>query len=110
MRAASRVAEAVAGDERVLQVEADLVLVAERDRDAALSVLRVRFGEFELGQTKHTSVSGQLDCGPHAGDAGAYDNEIGFLHESLASLLQANISLQQRTIEQLRAFGEAALK
>ena len=44
-----RVAEAVAGDERVLQVEADFVLIAERDRDAALSVLRVRFGEFQLG-------------------------------------------------------------
>ncbi len=104
------VAEAVAGNQRVLQVQADLVLVAERDSDAALGVLRVRFAEFELGQTEHAPIGRQLNGSPHAGDAGAHDNEIRFLHESSLHLMQANISLQQRTIEQLRAIGEAALE
>ena len=114
-------------------MEAYLVLIAERDRDAALGILGVRFAEFELGQTEHTPVCAQFDCSPHAGDAGARDNEVcflhkpspshrrnlydtgccgdqaNFLHEPMAPM-QANISLQQRTIEQLRAFGGAALE
>ncbi len=58
------VAEAVAGDQRVLQMQADLVLIAESDRDAALGILGVRFAELELGQAEHTPVGGTARLQP----------------------------------------------
>ena len=44
--------------------------------------LRVRFGDLELGQAEHAACGSELDCGPHAGDAGANDDEIGFRGKS----------------------------
>ena len=94
-------AEAIAGDQRVLQMQADLVLVAEGDGDAALGVLGVRFAQFEFGQTEHTPIGGQLDCRPHAGDAGAHDNEIGLPHDPVCRQIYHRRSAQS---SKLRAF------
>ncbi len=68
-------AKTVARSQRVLQMQADLVLVAE---SVGTVVLRVggRDGIF-LGENEHTSCSGQFDRGPQSRDSGSNDNEVG---------------------------------
>ena len=57
------IAKAIAGLQRVLQVKTDLVLVAERGRDATLGPLRVRFRDFALGQHEDRARCRQFDGG-----------------------------------------------
>ena len=81
------VAQAVAGLQRVLQMQADFIVIAERGGDAALRVLRVGLRDLALGQTQHAARGRQFHRGPQAGDARAHDDEIGFGRKSLHGVL-----------------------
>ena len=79
------VAEAVAGVERVLKVEADFVFVAEGRGNPALGILGVGFRQLAFGEHEHTSGGGELDGGPQTGHTSSHDYEIaigqGAFHE-----------------------------
>ena len=45
--------ESVTGVNRVLQVQADFIFVAQCDGDSTLGILRGRFSQFLLGQHQH---------------------------------------------------------
>src|SRR5689334_11878782 len=60
------IAQAVSGIERVLQVEADLVLVTQRRSDPALRVLRAGVGDLAFGQDQHTSSGRKLNRCPQS--------------------------------------------
>ncbi len=49
------IAKAVAGNECVLQVQADFIFVAERGGDASLCILCSRLLDFKLGEDEHAS-------------------------------------------------------
>ena len=70
--------QAIAGFQRVFQMKTDFVIIAERGGDAALRILRVRFGDFAFREAKHASRGRQFHRSAQAGDARAYDDEIGF--------------------------------
>jgi hypothetical protein len=70
------VAESVAGVEGVVFVERDLVIVAERDGDAALGVFGRRLAQGVLGHDENGSGLRQFDCGTETGDAGANDQKV----------------------------------
>ena len=72
------VTQSVAGFQRVVEMQADFVVVAERGRDAALRVLRVRFGDFTLGEAKHTPRRSEFHGSAQTRDACTYYDEIGF--------------------------------
>src|SRR5579859_1429423 len=72
------IAYAVAGFERILQMQADIVFITQGDGDAALGILRGRFGELAFGQHQHASGFGQFNGCAQAGDTSAYDDEVGF--------------------------------
>ena len=58
------IAQAVAGVERVLKVQANFVLVAEGGGDTALGILRSGIGDFALGKNQHATGWRQFDRGP----------------------------------------------
>ena len=66
-------------------MQADLVFVAQGNRNSALGVLRGRFGQLQLGKHQHLAGLGQIDGRPQSGYTGAHDNEIHpvrkFFHE-----------------------------
>ena len=68
----------VAGLQRVFQMQPNLIVVAERGRDTALRILRIRLGDFALGQTEHPARGRQFDRSAQAGNARAHHDEIGF--------------------------------
>ena len=70
------VAESVAGVEGVLLVERDLVIVAERDGDAALGIVGGGVGDFALGENDDASRRSELDGGAQARDSSADDQKI----------------------------------
>ena len=72
-------AEAVAGIDGVLLVEADFVFVAEGDGDAALGVGSGGFGETGLGEDEDSAGLAELNGGAHAGDSGTNDEVIGLV-------------------------------
>jgi hypothetical protein len=72
----SDVAEAIAGIERVLQVEADLIFVAEPG-GLAFRILRFEAGEILFRQQEHTSGLCQVDGGTQSGNARANDYKVG---------------------------------
>ena len=57
------IAEAIAGYERVLQMQADFIFVAERGRDSALRVLRVGVADFFLGENQHAACRSEFNGG-----------------------------------------------
>ena len=69
-------AQAGTRDKRVLQVEADLIFIAERGRDSALGVLGGGLGEFAFGQNNHPPRFRQGDSRPQPGYSGADHQEI----------------------------------
>src|SRR5262249_9136702 len=71
-----RVDQAVAGVDGVLQLESDLLLIAQRHCDAALRILCVRFSKLLLGYDKHTAGGGQSNCCAQACDASANHNKV----------------------------------
>src|SRR5208283_2027438 len=72
-------AQAVAGVEGVLFVEADFVYVAESDGDAALGVSGGGFGKIGLGEDQDGAGLAELDGGAHARDSGTDDEVIGLV-------------------------------
>ena len=78
------IAQTVARGERVLLVQGDLVIFAERGGDAALRVLGVAVGGKVLGEEHDLALGdGDLDGGPQSGDPAADHDVIrgdGALH------------------------------
>ena len=70
--------QAVAGGDRVLQMQSNLIFVAECHRDAALGILGSAFGEFVFGEHQHRAGSGQFYSGTQAGNSGANHQKIEF--------------------------------
>ena len=77
------VAQAVAGVERVLLVQLDLVVVAQGHRDAALRVFGRGFPQAVLGHHQHAPGFRQFDRRAQPGDAGSDHQKIG-IHQLLA--------------------------
>ena len=73
-----RVAQPVAGVQRVLQVQADFVFIAERGGDSALRPLRIGVSDFPLGQHNHAAGRRQFDGGAQPGNSGANHQEVRF--------------------------------
>ena len=57
-------------------MEADLVVVAEGDGDAALRVSGGGLFEGVLGDNEDAAEGGKVDGGPHTGDARADDEKV----------------------------------
>lgn len=75
--------EAVARVDGVIKVQCDVVFAFKGDGDPALRVVGVGFGDGFFCDYQDIAVSGQLDGGAEAGDAGAHDEKINagqFLH------------------------------
>ncbi len=70
------IAQAVARLQRVLIMDAHLVLVAHGDGDASLGVLGGALGEHVLGNDDDVAVRGKLDGGPQARHPGPYNEKI----------------------------------
>ena len=76
--AASTIAQAVAGIERVLQMKADFVFIAECGGNAALRPLRVGIGNLALGEDYDPAGAGQFDGGAQSGHPGTNDQKVSF--------------------------------
>ena len=72
-----RTAQAIAGDQGVLQMQNDFVFVAQRGRDAALGKLGVGIRDLFLRQHQYPARIRQCDCGTQTGNSGANHHEIG---------------------------------
>jgi hypothetical protein len=68
--------ESVTGFDGVLKVQLDFVIVAERNGDASLRVLRVAFADLLLGNHEHASRISQANRGAQSGYTAAYDDEV----------------------------------
>ncbi len=79
--------QSVAGLQRVFQMQANFIVIAERGRNTALRILRVGLGDFALGQAKHAARRRKFHRGAQAGNTRANNDEIGFGRKSLASLI-----------------------
>src|ERR1041385_7659069 len=71
-----RVNNPIPGIDGVLQVQADLVFVAERNPDSALGILRGGFRKFLLRQHQHLACFSQRNGRAQPGHAGSHDDEI----------------------------------
>src|SRR5258708_25799983 len=95
------IAESVARNQRVLQVQTDLIFIAEGHRDAALGVLRGRFAEFVFCQYQHSPRRRQLNGGTQPGDTGAYHQKIKTIRQGFHKRLtlkntKSTVSKEQR--------------
>ena len=70
------VAESVARVERVLLVQRDLIVVAERHGDAALRVFGRGLAQGVFGDHENAAGLRQFDCRAQTGDAGANDQKV----------------------------------
>src|SRR5579875_2580032 len=70
------IAEAVAGNEGVLLVQFDLIVVAESRSYASLRIFGGRFLQTVFGDDKHPAGRGELNCGAETCNAGPYDDVI----------------------------------
>ena len=70
------VAQAVAGEQRVLLVQFHLVVVAQRDRDATLRVFGRGFAEAVLGDDQDRARFGEFDCRAQPRHSGSYYKKI----------------------------------
>ncbi len=77
------VTETVAGLQRVFQMQADFIVIAERGGDAALRVLRVGLRNFALRQAQYATCRGKFHRGTQTRDARTHYDEIGFCRKSL---------------------------
>src|SRR5271169_3290644 len=71
------VTQSVAGFEGVVEMQADLVVVTERSRDATLGVLGVGLGHFTLGKAENASCRREFHRGTQARDACTNNDEVG---------------------------------
>src|SRR5579864_3109213 len=72
------IAQAIARVERVLQVQADFIFVAEGGSNSALGKLRVRFGDFSLCQNQNAAGRRKFDGCAESGDPRADDEKVSF--------------------------------
>ncbi len=72
------IAQPRTGDDGVLFVETDFIVVAQCDGNAALGVFGGRFGQPILGQNQDVSVRRGFDSRPQSGDARADNQELRF--------------------------------
>jgi hypothetical protein len=70
------VAQAVAGIQRVLFMQLDLVVVTEGDGDATLRVFGGGFPKAFLGHHQHRTRLGEFDCRAQTGHSGSNDKKI----------------------------------
>ena len=82
-----REAQAVAGDQRILQVQADLIFVAEGRRNTSLRILRVGIRDFFLGKHKNSPSVGEFNGGAQTGDTGANHYELGLGWKTLHNVV-----------------------
>ena len=71
------IAQAIAGIQRVLQVQADLIFVAERCGDSALRELRAGIRDLALHKHHHPPRRSEFDRCPQACNSCADDQKIG---------------------------------
>jgi hypothetical protein len=71
------VAEAVAGLQRVLEMEADFVFIAQCGGDATLRPLGIRVGDLALGENRYRASGSEIDGSAQAGNSGADYQKIG---------------------------------
>ena len=76
------VAQAVAGLQRVFQMQPDFIFIAERGRNAALRILRVGLRDFALGEAEHAACGRKLHRSAQAGNARAHHDEVGLGRKS----------------------------
>jgi hypothetical protein len=57
-------------------MQANAILIGKCSGDSALSVLRVGFGEFSLGETEHSTEGREFDGGAHASDTSTNNDEV----------------------------------
>ena len=76
------VAKAVAGLQRVFEMQPNFVVVAECRCDTTLRVLGVRLRDLALGEAKHATRGGKFHRRAQAGDTRANNDEIGFGRKS----------------------------
>src|ERR1019366_944079 len=76
------VAQAVTSLERVLQVEADFIVIAKSGSDSTLCVLGVGFRDLTFRQTQHAARGRKFHRRPQTRDARTHDDEIGFRRKS----------------------------
>jgi len=74
-----RTAQAVAGRDGVLFVQADFVFIAERYSNAALRVGGCGFAEIGFRKDKNGARGAELDRGAEAGDAGTHYGVVGVI-------------------------------
>ena len=82
------VAQAVTGGHCVLLVQINFIIIAERDGDTTLCVLRGRFVQRVLGNHQHLAGLRQFDGRAQTGHTGA-DNEEIRIHPLSAILASA---------------------
>ena len=70
-------AQPMTGFERVGQMNSDVVLFAQRDRDTALCMNRTALEGMALGQHQHPTASAEFDSCTQTGDAAADDEKVG---------------------------------
>ena len=68
--------KAAPGIQRISQMDGNIVLLAQRDRDSPLSIARTAFKRVPLGQNQHPTMSAQLDRGSKTRDAAPDHQEI----------------------------------
>ena len=71
-----RIHQPIAGSQRVLQMQSNVLRTANRHRDPALRILRVRFAQRLFSDNKHPSRIRQRDGGAKSGNAGSDDQKI----------------------------------
>ena len=70
------VAQAIAGVEGVLEMQADFVFVAESCGNSSLRKLRAGVGDFTLDEHDNASGGREFDGGTQPGDSGANDEKV----------------------------------
>ena len=75
------VAKTIARFQRVVQVQADFVIVAQCGGDAALGVLGVRLRDFAFGEAKNPSNAGEFHRSAQTRDSSAYNDEVSFCRQ-----------------------------
>jgi 3-dehydroquinate synthase len=70
------IAQPIAGEQRVLLMQLDFVVIAERDSDATLRILRRRLEQAVFCDDKNPAMRGQLNCRTKPCYTGSHHDEI----------------------------------
>src|SRR6266702_636740 len=74
-----RITQTVAGIQRVLQVEADFIFIAQGRGNSTLRILCVALVPLTFGKAEHGPMAAQFDCGAHSGNSRAHYDEIALV-------------------------------